>query len=147
MTPLQFLFLIVTMTLVAAGVQWVQRQRHVRELRDLAAEWQLHYSASDCFRLAPRVAQMLPVPGAAAVRVSDLIYGLEGSGYRYIFRTEYTIGVLRTKTGIRRVGTFREPKDAPAGARIEVLFAPEEKPLIEQYRYLRSSARAEVGAV
>jgi hypothetical protein len=146
MTPLQFLFLIVAMTLVAAGVQWVQRQRQVRELRDLAAEWQLHYSASDCFRLAPRVAQALPVPGAAAVQVTDLIYGLEGRGYRYIFRTDYTIGVLRTKTGIRRIGTFCEAKDAPVGARIELLFAPEEKPLIEQYRYLHSTARDEAGA-
>jgi hypothetical protein len=144
MTPLQFLFLIVTATLVAAGVQWVQRQRNIRELRDLADEWQLHFSAADPFRLAPRVALALPVPGAAAVRVTDLIYGLEGGGYRYIFRTEYTIGVLRTKTSIRRVVTFREAKDAPAGARIEVLFAPEEKPLIEQYRYLYKTARAEV---
>ena len=143
MTPLGFLSVIVAMTALAVGASYVQRRRHIRRLQNLATEWKLHYSQYDCFRLAPRVAQKLTMPGAAAVRVSDLLYGLEDRGYRYIFRTEvHASVVLRTKTGVRRVGMFCEPKDAAVGAGIDVLFAPEGLTLMEQYKHLFDVARA-----
>jgi hypothetical protein len=113
-------------------------------LRRLAAQRGMHFSATDRFRLAPRIAQRLPVPGAAAVRVLDLLYGVERDNYRYVFATEYTTGVLRSKRGVRRVATFAEPRDpATAGGDIgELVFAPEGLPLVEQYKHLLEQVKA-----
>jgi hypothetical protein len=143
MTPIEFLGLMVLLT-AAAGVMYrVLRRRHVSRLRQLAGEWKLHYSAVDRFRLGPRIVTRLPVPGAAAVRVVDLIYGIERENYRYIFLTEYTTGVLRTKTGVRRVATFSEPREASPTERrtCNLTFAPEGLDVIEQYRHLLQNAQ------
>ena len=148
MTPAQFLGLVVTLTALAAAWQLVLRQRHVTRLQRLAEQWNMHYSSTDRFRLAPRVAQRLPVPGAAAVRVVDLLYGVEKDNYRYLFATEYTVGVLRTKLGLRRVATFAEPRDPSKHAAPtlcgdeELVFAPESLSLIEQYRHLHDATIA-----
>ncbi len=147
MTPMQFLFLIAATTALAAGLQYSQRQRYVRKLRNLASELQLNYSPTDRFRLAPRVALSLPIPGAAAVLVTDLLYGQEERGYRYFFRTEYTIGVLRTKTAVRQVGTFCEPRDAAAATETKVVFAPENLSLVDQYRHLYKLSRTQESVV
>ena len=147
MNPAQFLGLVLALTAFAAAWQLILRQRHVTRLRRLAEQWNMHYSATDRFRLAPRVAQRLPVPGAAAVRVVDLLYGVEKDNYRYLFATEYTVGVLKTKLGLRRVATFAEPRDpskqttAPPGDD-QLFFAPESLPLIEQYRHLHDATRS-----
>ena len=138
MTPLLFLAIVLTLTAIAVIAQQILRRRHLARLADLAQEWKMHFSAIDRFRLTPRIAQRLPVPGAAAVRVVDLIYGIDRDRYRYVFSTEYTIGVLRSKTGVRRIGTFSEPRDRSASAAPdELIFAPENLPVIEQYRHLR----------
>jgi hypothetical protein len=105
----------------------------------------MHFSADDRFRLAPRIASLLPVPGAASVRVGDLVYGIDGENYRYVFSTEYTTGVLRTKTSVRRVASYCEPRDPTAAAearkqRCDLAFAPESLPLIEQYEHLLGAA-------
>ena len=140
MTPLLFLALMMLVTAIAGAAQYVVRQRHVARLRALASQWKMHYSAADRFRLAPRVAQRIPVPGAAAVRVADLLYGIERDRYRYFFAAEYTTGVLRTKTGVRRVGTFSEPRDPSTGTPPdEMIFAPDNLPVIEQYRHLHNN--------
>src|SRR5687768_5839377 len=137
MTPLEFLALTLVLTAAAAGVNYIRRRRHISALRKLAAEQQMHFAAADPFHLAPRIAQRLPVPGAAAVRVLDLIYGVERQNYRYVFATEYTTGVLRSKRGVRRVATFSESREPSAQGEIgELLFAPTELPLVEQYRHL-----------
>jgi hypothetical protein len=106
----------------------------------------MHFSAADRFRLAPRIAPRLPVPGAAAVRIVDLLYGIERENYRYVFAAEYTTGVLRTKTGIRRVATFCEPRDVsatpPASNAYELEFAPEGLGIIEQYKHLLEKREA-----
>ena len=68
MTPLEFLALMLTVTAAAYGAQLFRRRRHLARLRQLAADNQMHFSAVDRFRLAPRVAQRIPIPGAAAVR-------------------------------------------------------------------------------
>src|SRR5215213_3559711 len=117
MSPYAFLMVMIAATAGAAAAQIVSRSRHVSRLKDLADAWKMHFSAGDRFRLAPRVAERLPVPGAAGVRVFDLIYGIEHDQYRYVFCTEYTVGVLRTKTGWRRVATFTEPRDASCGGK------------------------------
>jgi hypothetical protein len=137
MTPLELLTFMIAVTAAAAAVETLRRRRHVNALRKLAAQRGMHFSSVDRFRLAPRIAQRLPVPGAAAVRVLDLLYGVERENYRYVFATEYTTGVLRSKRGVRRVATFAEPRE-PGGKREigELVFAPEGLPLVEQYRHL-----------
>lgn len=137
MTPLEFLTLMIAITALSAAIEAFRRFRHGNALRKLAAQRGMHFSAIDRFRLAPRIAQRLPVPGAAAVRVLDLLYGVEKQNYRYVFSTEYTTGVLRSKTGVRRVATFAEPRD-PAEKREmgELTFAPETLPLVDQYKHL-----------
>ena len=143
MTPLQFLILMIAMTVLAACWQFVYRRRQMLALRRLAEELGMHYSVDDRFRLAPRIAPRLPVPGAAAVRVTDLFFAVEDQNYRYIFRIEYTIGVLRSKVGVQRVATFSEPRDRSArGSEIELTYAPHELPLAEQYRQLHTKTRA-----
>jgi hypothetical protein len=147
MTPLEFLTFMIALTAAAAAVEAGRRYRHTTALRRLAAERGMHFSADDRFRLAPRVAQRLPVPGAAAVRVLDLLYGVERDNYRYIFATEYTTGVLRSKTGVRRVATFAEPRDPAGGGNHtgdigELLFAPDGLPLVEQYKHLLEQVKA-----
>ena len=145
MTPLEFLILMIAATAGAAAFESVRRLRHTSALRRLAAARGMHFSVEDRFRLAPRVAQRLPVPGAAAVRVLDLLYGVERDNYRYVFAAEYTTGVLRSKTGVRRVATFAEPRD-PAGGNPgeigELVFAPDGLPLIEQYERLLEQVKA-----
>jgi hypothetical protein len=142
MTPFQFLIVTIAMTLLAYALQWLLRQRQVEKLRALAEELKLNYSEDDRFRLSPRIASHVPTVGAAAVRVFDLLYGVEESNYRYMFRTEYTIGVLRSKVSVQRVATFREPRDRAARDReIQLEYAPPQLPLLEQYRRLHAQAR------
>ena len=143
MTPVEVFAFMVAFTAVAAAVEFLRRRRHVAALRKLAGEAGMHFSAADRFRLAPRIAPRLPVPGAAAVRVLDLLYGVERQNYRYVFAAEYTTGVLRSKTGVRRVATFAEPRD-PGATRepAELTFAPEGLPVVEQYRHLLRQFKA-----
>ena len=115
--PAQFLAMMLLITAAAGLIRVIVRRRHLQQLRALAAARKMHFSADDRFRLATKIAPRLPVPGAAGIRVIDLLYGIEEQNYRYVFVTEYTTGVLRTKTGIRRVATFCEPRDAYSFAR------------------------------
>ena len=133
--PILLLLILLGFTAVAALGHYGARMRHVGKLKELAAQQQMHFAADDRFRLAGRVAPHIPIPGAAAVRVCDLVYGVAGSNYRYIFRAEYTIGVLRTKTSIRRVASFSEPREGGNGTP-KIIFAPEHLPLMEQYRQM-----------
>ena len=137
MSPLECLSFMLAMTAIAAAVDALRRQRHTAALRKLAQARQMHFSADDPFQLAARVAQRLPVPGAAAVRVLDLLYGVERDNYRYIFTTEYTTGVLRSKRGVRRIATFSEPREpGKPPADFDLSFAPEGMPVLEQYKHL-----------
>ena len=98
----------------------------------------MHYTPGDRFRLSDRVAQRLGVPGAAGVRVRDVIYGSEGESYRYYFTAEYTVGVLRRQSDQRVVCTATEKKErGDGGAMGEVVTAPMELAIVEQYRRLR----------
>jgi hypothetical protein len=137
LTPFQFLGLLLMLTAGAGVVRMARRRRHLTQLRELADRWKMHFSVADRFRLAGKIAPRLPLPGAASVRVVDLLYGIEGENYRYVFVTEYTSGVLRTKTGIRRVATFCEPRDpSTLGSPCELQFAPDGLTIFAQYNHL-----------
>jgi hypothetical protein len=137
LTPSQFLALLLMLTAGAGVVRMARRRRHVTLLRELADRSRMHFIAADRFRLAGKIAPRLGVCGPASVRVVDLLYGIEGENYRYIFVTEYTTGVLRTKTGIRRVATFCEPRDpAPPATTSDLEFAPDGLSIFAQYTHL-----------
>lgn len=139
MSPVMFLVLTVAVTGVAAAAQAIHSSRRRAAMRALAAEHGLHYSPGDRFGLAARVAERFPVPGVAAVAVSQLIYGIRGERYRYVFLTEYTQGVVRTKKRLRRVVALSEPRNQSQPICAELTLAPENLPLIEQYRVLCKS--------
>ena len=111
LSPLQFLAILIAITALARLVYIVGRQRQRRAIHALARQWQMHFSAHDRFALSDRVAERFPVPGAAELRVIDLIYGREGANaYRYLFTAEYTVGVTHGKHRHRRAVTFRETR-------------------------------------
>ena len=145
MSPTQFLLVMLAIAVAALTGQRAIRWRRGGRLRDLARRENMHYSPRDRFRLSDRVAAHFPICGAADVRVFDLIYGIDEGDYRYVFTVDYTMGLIRTKQRLRRVGTFREPR-GPAGepAPISLRLAPEELPLIQQYERLLPEASSSV---
>jgi hypothetical protein len=139
--PIFLLFALLLLTAGAVVVDaYYRRQRH-GVFRLLAVEHRMHYSARDSLRLTPRVAAALPIPGAAAVRVIDLVYRSDDVAHHYVFTAEYTIGVIGPKTRVRRAGSFSEGKSASSNA-IVVRLGSNDVPLIEQYRVLILSAGA-----
>jgi hypothetical protein len=140
MSPTHLLVLALTVTALAYSWRVVAVARYQHRVAQLAARWGMQYAAADRFRLSDRVAERLAVPGAAQVRVSDLIYGNELDRYRYVFLVAYTAGVARQKVRCRRVATLCEPKDrtGPAGWTPLVL-APDGLTIIEQYEHLRET--------
>lgn len=126
-------------TAAAGLIQTVARRRQKRHLRRLAAQWQMTYSSRDRLRIIAKVADRLPIPGAADVHIFDVIYGSEGDGYRYVFTAEYTVGVVRSKHRHVRVAAFREPRVRQAAQPPErVVLAPEGISILAQYLALAS---------
>jgi hypothetical protein len=135
MSPLVLLALLVATTLVAVLVDRGRRRAVAKALRRLAVTHKMHYSPGDPLRVTPRVAAAVPVPGAAAVRVIDLMYRTDAAGHHYVFTAEYTVGVVTTKRRVRRAAAFDEPRGA-TGAATGVRLAAEDLALIEQYESL-----------
>jgi hypothetical protein len=148
MAPLLHLYTVIVVTLVAYGLDRYDRRRRSAALRRVASEFELNYTPTDQFRLTDRVADTFPVPGAAALTVTDLIYGIQGDRYRYIFTARYTIGAVRMKKRQRRVASYSEPltshshgvttTPAPKPVPSRVTVAPPELEWAEQYRSLAS---------
>ncbi len=124
--------------LLTAGAAVFYRQWHRREqaiYQQLAAEHQMHYSPRDPLRLTPRVAAQIPLPGASAVRVVDLLYRTDDRFHYYVFTAEYTVGVAGPKHRVRRAAAFTESKSTSA-APSTIRMARPEISLIEQYKSL-----------
>jgi len=142
MSPAGLVSLTVGLTCGAAAAQRIIERQRRRKLRQLASEWRMNFNAKDQLRLAARVAHFFPIPGAANVMVGDVIYGIDGEVYRYVFTAEYTLGVLRTKRRYLRVACFAEPRDRNRPLPSEpVLLAPLRLPLLEQYQVFSPSAK------
>jgi hypothetical protein len=145
MSPLYFLGLVALLTAAARLLEAGHRRRRRTAIEPLARSSHLHYSATDRFGLALKVTPLFPIPGAAEVRVLDLLYGREGEHYRYVFSAEYTVGVTRGKHRYRRVVTLRERRDRanglPGTPAIEL--APENLTLAEQYKWLLDRVSAD----
>lgn len=137
MTPAHVFLAIVALTAVAYAVDRSMRRRASKAVRRLAAAWRMNFGRVDSLRLTPRVARALPVPGAANLLVWDVVYGIEGDRYRYYFTAGYTVGTVRAKRRVVRVGTFSEPRDRDKGDPASpVVLAPSTLKVIEQYEHL-----------
>jgi hypothetical protein len=138
MPPIFLLLILCGVTAAALSAARLHQQRERIALQKLAVEHRLHFSRGDQLRLTPRVAGVLPVPGAAGVLVSNVVYGSAAGVHRYVFTVEYTIGVMRTRQRVRRAATFSEPRDRGGGGpcRVAMTLAPVELELLDQYRLL-----------
>src|SRR5690242_10439099 len=111
MSPWQVLALTLAVTLFAYVAERVRRRWHVRALRRLAGEWGMTFSQDDTLRLTPKVARDFPIPGAANLRVVNVLYGSDAERYRYVFTAEYTVGVVNAKRRHVRVASFTERRE------------------------------------
>ncbi len=138
MSPLILLALLVATTLLAVGIDRSLRRTAGKGYRRLAVAHEMHYSPGDPLRVTPRVAASLPIPGAAAVRVIDLLYRTDRAGHHYVFTAEYTLGVVTAKRRVRRAAAFDEPRGA-AGTAVGIRMADDRLSLVEQYESLLGS--------
>ena len=136
MTPFDVLAFTVCATAVAVAAQSVAARRRRVALRRLATDWRMNYSRADSLLLTPKVARNFPIPGAADLHVTDVIYGIEHERYRYVFRVEFTTGTVRRKRRAARVATFTEPRDRQRPQGTPVVLAPDVGTLVEQYKHL-----------
>ena len=128
--PIFFLSLLVIGTIGMLVIHLLSNRLHRRRLIALAREWRMHYAPDDRFNLAARVAQKMPIPGAADVRIVDLIYGSERGTRRYVFCAHYTRGVVRWKRREKCVASLTESKENWSSLDV----APGEMSVVEQYR-------------
>ena len=140
MTPGLLLLACVLLTALAGAVDVTAHRRRSRVLRAIASQWRMNYHPADQLRLTPKVLPHLPIPGAANVRVMDLIYGSERDRYRYVFSVEFTIGVSGPKRRVVRVASLSEPRERGGAGAVSVVLAPAEGSLADQYRYLAPPA-------
>src|ERR1700733_10703922 len=115
MNPSELLGLAVGITAGAYVVDSITRRRSADALRRLAAEWRMNFSLTDRLNLTGKVARHFPIPRAANLRVTNVIYGTARERYRYIFTAEYTIGVVRAKRRLTQAGSFSEPRGREDG--------------------------------
>ncbi|HEY8746576.1 MAG TPA: hypothetical protein VIM11_01285 [Tepidisphaeraceae bacterium] len=136
------LAVLVAVTVLAVLMETVSARRRRRVLRQLAVQWRMTYTPTDRLRLTARVADKLPVPGAADLDVSDVIYGSDGESRRYVFTVRYTVGVVRGKRSLRRVAALTEARGRRVIAADDsepIRMADEQLSLIDQYRSLDPS--------
>jgi hypothetical protein len=134
-----FLSFLVLLSIVAWMVYQVTRLVRCQRLRRVASEWRMGYAQKDLFNLPRRIATYFPVPDVTDLCIADLIYCSEGPWHRYVFTAEYTRSADGGHWRERRVMTFCEPRDASIAVSAPSLAAaPEDLPVLEQYRYLQS---------
>jgi hypothetical protein len=135
MPPIDLLIILILVTVAAWLIdRWLHRRCHAA-FREMALAYKMHYSPNDPLRLTPRIAAQLPIPGAAAVRVIDLLYRTDEQNHYYVFTAEYTVGVVGPKRRVRRAAAFTESK-LGEGSPQPVRLGPAELSLVEQYRSL-----------
>jgi hypothetical protein len=135
MPPIDLLCALLLLTAAAGIIHRQRNRRHEAVFRDLAVENHMHYSPRDSLRLTPRVATLIPLPGASAVKVVDLLYRTDEQLHHYVFTAEYTVGVTGPKHRIRRAAAFTESKTT-ADSISPIRLAPEQSSLLEQYQTL-----------
>ncbi|QOV91822.1 hypothetical protein [Humisphaera borealis] len=141
MTPHLFLTALVAATLVVLIVNGVRSGRRRDAVRQLAGEWRMNFAALDTLQLSGRIAGRFPVPGVSALRVHNLIYGMDGENYRYYFTIDYTIGVTESSRRVSVVATYVEPRDRRRGGATALTLGDDQLPPLDQYRALAAERR------
>jgi hypothetical protein len=137
MSPGGLLSLMICITAAALIADRADRRRRRVMFQRLAREWGMHFQPRDVLRLAAKVSRDFPIPGAANIKIRDVIYGNEGDLYRFVFTAEYSVGVVRTKHRRLRAATYAEPRSREAVTHPhQVILATEGVKLIDQYRQL-----------
>lgn len=144
MTPAMALLGLLAITIVAVVVQIYRRRRKTNDLCRLAHAWEMHYSSSDRFKLSHRLPNPLPQPGAADIRVVDVLFATHHHRHLYLFTIEYSLGAL---TGVHRFSRAaavaesvrRGPIHEPSP--MQFILAPPHLPLIQQYQSLHEQTR------
>lgn len=142
MSPGLLLLLCVGVVALAVAFDVAAHRRRTAVLRALAARWGMNYHPADQLRVTPKVLKQFPIPGAANVRVMDLIYGSDRDRYRYVFSVEFTLGLVGPKRRVVRVASLSEPRDRATAGPVFVNLAPAEGTLFDQYRYLAPATPA-----
>jgi len=108
-SPEFYLILILAVLAAVVGHSALRSYLQRKQLRNLARKWNMHFAPGDRLRLAQRAARHFPIPGAASIRVRNLIFRTEESRHQYLFTVDYTIGIIRGKVGRSSVAGFEEP--------------------------------------
>jgi len=133
LSPAVFFFSLLCVTALVWTIHRVMRHSYKQKLRDLAAQWGMQYAQADLFNLASRVASEFPIPGVADLVIRDMIYATQGDRHRYIFTTEYTLGVIDRHRREARAVTFCDPRDSGGQCATPLILAPQELSLLDQY--------------
>ena len=136
MSPLKFLLVVLGITFAAAAGQRIVNFRRRRILANLANQWQMHFVARDRFHVALRVCACAPTPGAADVRVMDVIYGMHDGRRVHLFTCEFGVGTIHSQSRRHCVAAFAESagEHQPIS---ELIIAPDKLPRLDQYRWVK----------
>ncbi len=130
MPPALYLLFLLVILLVLVVVGAISRYRCRRLLRSCARKWNMHFAPGDRLRLGRRIAGRFPVTGAANISVRDLLFRTNASRHEYLFTVDYTVGIIRGKSGRSCVAGFSEPvsrgSPAASAAPPRLLIAPAE---------------------
>jgi len=141
LTPWHILAIALLILLLAWFLDRAVTRNRSERMRALALKFHMRYVPVDRFHIAPRIAIDIPVPGAADVRVRDLMYRTDDTAYTYVFSVEYATGTI---DGVRRncvVARAVEPAGRSCDRFTGVRFSDTPKrSLTEQYEALMSIA-------
>ena len=149
MTLAFFLGLCVAGSVAALVVSTAAASRRASRLRALGKEWGMHFTPVDRLRLAERLMDRFPVPGAGGLVVTDVLYRTDGHAHHYLATAEFVTGTVGSRRRLRvavaiveRRSTGRREPDASASKSIDPapLLGPPGLPLLEQYRHLHEAA-------
>lgn len=125
----------VTLTVLATTMLELRRRR--AGLRALADEAGCAYQPQADSALLEAILPRLRAPGAADLRLIDLISCRRDGGRLFIGRVDYALGAIRQRRDNTRILAVRIDE----GGRVDdVMFAPQELARIDQYRHLLASA-------
>lgn len=113
--------------------RWAARRR-ARQLRAVAAEAKVHYSRTDRFGIAERLAEHFPTAAPQGLWVRDLMYCRGQGCYSYVFTADYQ--PIREAGRRRVVAAVDEPGDRAATRFTQIRIADDSLPLAQQYRTL-----------
>ena len=134
--PSLFFGSLAAVTILAFALHRIFRHERKGALRTLATERAMQYSQHDLFALANRVGSAFPVPGAADLRIFDLIYATRAGRHLYVFTAQYTRGVSQHQWREEMVLGFCEPAAADGPPATPLTPAREGLTVLESYRDL-----------